>query len=76
VDEQDGWRASESGRERLPHQAAQPGLSLLGALRERLRYMHYSLRTEEAYVFWVRHYLRWAGHRHPRTMGAPECRRF
>ena len=43
---------------------------LLDALRERLRYMHYSLRTEEAYVHWVRDFVRWAGdRRHPRELG-------
>jgi hypothetical protein len=40
---------------------APPPLRLLDALRERLRYMHYSLRTEEAYVYWVRGFIRWAG---------------
>jgi integron integrase len=49
---------------------------LLDALRERLRYMHYSLRTEEAYVYWVRDFVRWAGRRHPRTMGPAEVQAF
>ncbi len=49
---------------------------LLDALRERLRYMHYSLRTEEAYVHWVRGFVRWSGRRHPRDMGAAEVRDF
>jgi integron integrase len=49
---------------------------LLEALRERLRYMHYSLRTEEAYVYWVRGYVRWAGMRHPREMGAVEVQAY
>lgn len=26
---------------------------LLDQLREQIRYLHYSLRTEEAYVYWV-----------------------
>jgi hypothetical protein len=29
-----------------------PPRRLLEALRERLRYLHYSIRTEEAYVHW------------------------
>ncbi len=49
---------------------------LLDQLRERIRYMHYSLRTEEAYVYWVRFFIRWHGLRHPRDMGAPEVERF
>ena len=59
---------------RLP--AARPALRLLDALRERLRYLHYSLRTEEAYVHWVRHFVRWAGLRHPRDLGMAEVQDF
>ena len=44
---------------------------LLQQLIERLRYLHYSLRTEEAYVYWVRQFIRWHGLRHPRDMAAP-----
>jgi integron integrase len=49
---------------------------LLDVLVQRLRYEHYSIRTEEAYVFWVRHYIRWAGLRHPRDMGGEEVAAF
>lgn len=49
---------------------------LLDQLRERIRYMHYSLRTEEAYVYWVRFFIRWHGLRHPQEMGAPDVERF
>lgn len=42
---------------------------LLAGLRERLRYMHYSLRTEEAYVHWVRDFVRWLQGQHPRDVG-------
>jgi hypothetical protein len=31
---------------------------LLDQLREVLRYKHYSLRTEEAYLYWVKYYVR------------------
>jgi integron integrase len=54
--------------------AAQP--RLLDVLRQHLRYQHYSLRTEEACVHWVRRFVRWAGGRHPRTMGAAEVQGF
>lgn len=49
---------------------------LLGQLVERLRYLHYSLRTEEAYVYWTKQFIRWHGLRHPREMGAPEVEAF
>lgn len=37
---------------------------LLDQMRERLRYMHYSLRTEQTYLFWVRWFIRFSGLRH------------
>ena len=32
---------------------------LLDQLREILRYKYYSLRTEEAYLYWVKFFVRW-----------------
>lgn len=49
---------------------------LLDQVRERIRYLHYSLRTEESYVFWVRAFIRFHGVRHPATMGGPEVEAF
>jgi integron integrase len=49
---------------------------LLDQLRERIRYLHYSRRTEEAYVFWCRAFIRWHGLRHPAEMGGPEVEAF
>jgi integron integrase len=57
-----------------------PQPRLLEQLRQALRYRHYSLRTEEAYGYWVRFFIRWhvqeGAFRHPRDMGAPEVRAF
>jgi integron integrase len=49
---------------------------LLDRLRERIRYLHYSLRTEEAYVYWARAYIRFHGLRHPAEMGKVEVEAF
>mgnify|MGYP001224359370 CR=1 FL=1 len=50
---------------------------LLDQVRERARYLHYSLRTERAYVYWVRAFVRFHGCRqHPREMGAAEVEAF
>ncbi len=53
---------------------------LLDQMRERIRYMHYSLSTEKVYLYWVRFFIRWHGRggqmKHPRTMGAPEIEAF
>jgi integron integrase len=45
-------------------------------MRERIRYKHYSLRTEKAYLFWVRRFIRFHGLKHPGTMGGPEIERY
>lgn len=41
-----------------------------------LRYKHYSLKTEQAYAYWVKFFVRWCGRsgqmRHPRDMGSAE----
>lgn len=49
---------------------------LLDQLRHRIRYLHYSLRTERAYVHWVKAFVRFHGLRHPSDMGAPEVEAF
>jgi hypothetical protein len=41
-----------------------------------MRYLHFSLQTEEAYVYWVKYFIRWHGLRHPREMGAKEVEAF
>ena len=45
---------------------------LLDQVREVMRYHHYSLATEEAYVRWIRDFILFHGKRHPREMGKPE----
>ena len=49
---------------------------LLEEVRRILRFKHYSLRTEEAYVDWIRRFILFHGKRHPREMGAEEVRAF
>lgn len=49
---------------------------LLDRVRERIRYKHYSLRTEESYVQWIRRFILFHGKRHPSEMGAPEVEAF
>jgi len=38
--------------------------------------MHYSLRTEKNYVYWIRWSIRWHGVRHPKDMGGKEVESF
>lgn len=55
---------------------ASPPPRLLAQVRERLRYLHYSLNTEKAYLYWIRWFVRWSGMRHPRDMGVAEVEAF
>jgi integrase len=52
---------------------SQPGL--LAVTRE-MRTRHPALRTEHAYLHWLRRYLVFHGRRHPRDLGAPEVEQF
>ena len=49
---------------------------ILDQLRERIRLLHYSRRTEQAYVYWCRAFIRFHGVRHPAEMGGPEVQAF
>lgn len=51
-------------------------VKLLDQVRERIRYLHYSRRTEEAYVHWCRAFIRFHGIRHPAEMGGPEVEAY
>ena len=56
--------------------AAATGPRLLDALRQQIRTMHYSLRTEEAYVHWVRAFIHFHERRHPAELGRAEVEAF
>ena len=49
---------------------------LMDQVRERLRVRHYSLRTEQAYVGWIRRFILANGRRHPRELGGVEVEAF
>jgi hypothetical protein len=51
-------------------------VKVLDQLRERIRYLHYSLRPEEAYVHWARGFIRFQGLRHPSSLGGAEVEAF
>ncbi len=50
--------------------------TLLGHLRSQIRVRHYSYRTEVAYTYWVRRYIRFHAGRHPRELGAESLKDF
>ena len=49
---------------------------LLDQVRETLRIKHYALRTEQAYVNWIKRFILFHDKRHPREMGVTEVRAF
>ncbi len=49
---------------------------LLEEVRDLIRTGHYSYRTEEAYLNWIRQYILFHGKRHPAEMGAAEVSAF
>jgi len=53
-----------------------PKPKLLDQVRAAIRTRHYSGRTEQAYVGWIRRFILFHGKRHPAEMGAEEVTRF
>jgi integron integrase len=49
---------------------------LLDQVRDHLRTLHYSYRTEQQYLFWVRRFILFHGKRHPAEMAAAEVEAF
>jgi len=49
---------------------------LLEQVRSRIRFKHYSIRTEQAYLDWIRRFIRHFGKQHPKEMGAEEIQTF
>ena len=49
---------------------------LLDQVREVIRIKRYSIRTEEAYVQWIKRFILFHDKRHPRDMGPEEIRQF
>ncbi len=60
-----------------PHtQEPAPPPRLLDQLRQQIRYLHYSIRTEQAYVYWVRAFIRFHGLRHPADLSQAQVEAF
>lgn len=53
-----------------------PPKKLLDRVRDAIRLKHYSIRTEQAYVDWIRRYILFHGKRHPQTMDSSEIETF
>jgi hypothetical protein len=49
---------------------------LLDRVRDKLRVKHYSIRTEQTYLDWIKRYILFHGKQHPQEMGATEVEAF
>jgi site-specific recombinase XerD len=49
---------------------------LLDQVRDKIRFKHYSLSTENTYVSWIKQFIIFHGKRHPAEMGAAEVEAF
>ena len=59
------------------HGAASPSRPrLLDQVRNAIRRKHYSLRTEESYVHWIKRFIYFHGKRHPKDLGEPDVTAF
>nr|WP_305854689.1 integron integrase [Candidatus Nitrotoga sp. BS] len=45
-------------------------------VRDKIRYKHYSLSTENTYISWIKQYIIFNSKRHPTEMGAAEVEKF
>ena len=60
----------------LRHDRGDPPPRLLDRVRAVLRARHYSRRTEESYVGWIKRFILFHGRRHPADLGEPEITGF
>ena len=50
--------------------------AFLEQVRAAVPVRHYSIRTEESYLFWVRRFILFHGKRHPRELGESQVGEF
>jgi integron integrase len=68
------YQGDSEGVTGAPDKARAP--RLFDEVRRQLRLKHYSLRTEQAYVGWIRRFIVASERRHPREMGGAEVEAF
>ena len=68
-----GWK---DGEEQVAVESPAPRPRLFDQVRDVVRRRHYSIRTEQAYIHWIKRFILFHGKRHPRQMGAREVEAF
>jgi site-specific recombinase XerD len=73
------WRRRARGFDASSQMTAPPNNrspTLVERCRDAIRTLHYSPRTEEAYLGWIRRYMHFHRPRHPSSLGALDVREF
>ena len=52
------------------------GKKLLEIMRDKIRFKHYSIKTEQSYIGWAKRYILYHNKRHPKEMGKVEIEQF
>ncbi len=52
------------------------GIKLVDQIRKAIRVKHYSYRTEQTYIYWIKKFILFNNKRHPNEMGEKEINRF
>ncbi len=65
--------AERSDNDHTPHNHKP---KLLDQVRTAIRVRHYSLRTEQAYIHWIKRFIFFHHKRHPADMGKEELEQF
>jgi integron integrase len=71
-----GSRSSRQTRGEIVVWSNQARPKLLDQVRLSIRARHYSKRTEESYVHWIKHFIFFHNKRHPSDMGEPEVNAY
>ena len=59
-----------------PNSSAPKPQRLLARVRDSIRRLHYSRRTEETYIHWIKRFIFFSGRRHPAEIGEAEVTAF
>ncbi len=49
---------------------------LLEIMRDKIRFKHYSIKTEQVYIHWAKRYILFHNKKHPKEMGKVEIEQF
>ena len=65
-----------NGSHKTEHSTGKSSPRLLDQVRDALRLRHYSLRTEQSYLGWIKRYILFHNKKHPKDMGAAHVEAF